>query len=286
MRDSQTFSLKTWAIQRKHSIAFLVVCLCSFTLLFSTYNILSYVFETKSNQKVHQQLQQSFHQAREDLPKNIEYQDSSEAIAAIFLDESEEVAKPKKVSDHFKGLLEKNEDTKGWLHIAGTVIDYPVVQAEDNAFYLDRNFEKEKNVAGSIFLDFRNSIDELDQNTVIYGHHMKDGSMFKDLIKFKNEDFVKENPIITFETLYEVTEWEVFAVYNSDIDFNYIAPNFKTEEAFREFFEIVNEKSIYPIQESLTMNDHILTLSTCDYVFDNARWVVQARLVNSYTADQ
>src|SRR5690625_306291 len=180
----------------------------------------------------------------------------------------------------FHSLLEQNSDTVGWIHIPNTVIDYPIVQADDNTCYLDHTFAMEKNKAGAIFMDYRNDVEELDQNTINYGHHMKDGSMFKRLAKFRNEDFLLENKKIVFNSIYEEMEWEIFAVFVTDTDFNYIEPNFSTEDEFQEFIEMVKLKSIMPLEYDITQEDHILTLSTCGYDFDDARIVVQAKLLN------
>src|SRR5699024_4964261 len=196
------------------------------------------------------------------------------------LQEEKKLEEKTEISAKFKSLLEQNDDTVGWIRISDTGIDYPVVQAPNNDYYLTRTFEKDKNKAGAIFMDFRNSIESLDQNTIIYGHHMKDGSMFTKLKEFRNEDFASENSIIVFDTLYEELRWEVFAVYVTDTNFNYIQPNFYTESEFEDFIETVKSKSVIPVENEITQDDHILTLSTCGYDFDDARIVVQAKLLD------
>src|SRR5690625_6800456 len=95
--------------------------------------------------------------------------------------------------------------------------------------YLDRNYYQDDSIAGSIFLDYRNNVDTLDLNTIIYGHRMKDGSMFQDLINFMDEDFFNKHRTIELETLYDSYEAEIFAVYKTTKDFNYIQTEFSYE---------------------------------------------------------
>src|SRR5690625_464638 len=116
----------------------------------------------------------------------------------------------------FFPLLEQNEDTVGWITVDGTQIDYPIVQGTDNEHYLTRNFFHEESRAGSIYLDYRNDITlENEKNIVVYGHRMKDGSMFENLTKFLDEDFFHEHQTIEFDTLYDSYIGEVFAVYQT-----------------------------------------------------------------------
>src|SRR5699024_7945591 len=101
----------------------------------------------------------------------------------------------------FEPLLEINQDIVGWITIDDTQINYPVLQSEDNIEYLDINYEDNVSGAGSIFLDYRNNINEPTRNILVYGHGMKDGSMFEDLIEFLHQDFVENDPPFQFDTL-------------------------------------------------------------------------------------
>ena len=130
------------------------------------------------------------------------------------------------VSDKFQGLLRINGDTVGWIKIEDTQINYPVVKSNDNDYYLHHNFEKETNPTGCIFMDCRNNSLPLDTNTILYGHNMKDASMFHDIIKYKEEAFFNNNDKIIFNTLYQENEWQVFSVYVTDVSFNYLITNF------------------------------------------------------------
>lgn len=183
----------------------------------------------------------------------------------------------------FDKLKEENEDVVGWLTVDETQIDYPIVQAEDNEQYLTCNFYMEESRAGSIFLDYRNDIEHLDdeRNIVVYGHRMKDGSMFQHLTKFLNEDFFAKNPKFTFDTLYDSYEAEVFAVYHTLTEFDYIQTDFSNDLEFANYLSDVQEKTKFNRDVDLSVEDQIITLSTCDYELDQdeGRLVLQAKLV-------
>jgi len=182
----------------------------------------------------------------------------------------------------FDALLEENEDLVGWITMEGTQIDYPIVQAEDNVEYLTRNFYKDDNRAGSIFMDFRNDIESTGQNTILYGHRMKDGSMFEQLSKYQDEEFYENHQTFQFDTLYESYEAEIFAVYATTTDFNYIQTDFANEQEYEQLLANIEEESMYETDVEVNATDQIITLSTCDYELDEdkGRLVVHAKLVN------
>lgn len=182
----------------------------------------------------------------------------------------------------FDQLLSQNEDVVGWITIDGTQIDYPILQAEDNVKYLNRNFYHEESRAGSIFLDYRNDIRLIDErNIVIYGHRMKDGSMFQHITKFLDEDFFNEHRMIEFDTLYDHYEAEIFAVYNTLTSFDYIQTYFEDDADFERLLSEIKGYSKFSPDVEVTPDDKIITLSTCDYVLDKdkGRLVLHAKLI-------
>lgn len=196
--------------------------------------------------------------------------------------EEEDVITGDTIRPGFYPLLEQNEDVVGWIKISGTQIDYPILQAEDNFFYLTRNFYYEESRAGSIYMDYRNNIRLTDErNVIVYGHRMKDGSMFQQLTKYLDKEFFDTHRKIQFDTLYESYEAEVFAVYNTLTDFNYIQTEFTDDAEFAELLEQIKAKSKFKSDVEVTTDDIILTLSTCDYQLDReeGRLVVQAKLI-------
>lgn len=186
----------------------------------------------------------------------------------------------------FQDLYGENNDLAGWIRISGTVIDYPVLQFVDNAYYLNRDFYGKTSKAGSIFMDYRNLGDGSDFNTILYGHHMADGSMFKDLMNYKKEDFFHKNGIIEFDVLNKEYEWEIFSAYVTDVEFYYIDTNFPTQDKKLEFIDSIRDRSLFDSDLHVGAEDHILTLSTCTYEFDNARLVVHAKRLDQEISHQ
>src|SRR5690625_2573731 len=185
------------------------------------------------------------------------------------------------VRSGFDELLKQNEDVVGWITIEDTQVDYPILHSSDNFDYLKTNYYGDESRAGSIFMDFRNDITSSDLNTIIYGHRMKDGSMFQQLTKFLDQDFFEEHRTFEYDTLYESYEAEIFAVYQTLTDFNYIETDFSSDEAYEKLLADIQEKSLFQTDIEVNADDPIITLSTCDYKLDadNGRLVVHAKLV-------
>ncbi len=179
----------------------------------------------------------------------------------------------------FEELLGINSDVIAWIKIADTNIDYPVVKCEDNEYYLNHNIKKESSSSGSIFMDYRNKGNNQDLNKIIYGHNMKDGSMFKTLTNYKKKEFLIAHPIIQLNTLNESTQWEIFSIYITDTNFNYIKTDFYNKEKYSDFLKELKNKSLYDTGVNVNSDDIILTLSTCTYEFSNARFAIHAKLI-------
>lgn len=185
----------------------------------------------------------------------------------------------KSIMSRFLNFISINEDIVGWITVPGTVIDYPVVKTTNNEFYLKNNIYKSPSKAGAVFMDFRNSGLSQEYNTILYGHNMKDGSIFAGLSKYKDEEFFLDNSIIEFHSIYEEMRWEIFAVYVTDISFNYLQTDFSSDIEYLDFVQMLKGKSMYETNIDITDVDEILTLSTCSYEFKNARLVIHARKV-------
>ena len=172
-----------------------------------------------------------------------------------------------------------NPDVVGWLTIPNTKIDYPFVQAKDNLYYVDHNFKKEKAKAGSIFVDFRCSDDFSDFNTIMYGHHMKNGSMFGTLKHFQEKKFFDSNKTGKIYLEYRVYDIEIFAYMIVHAEDNVIYKPMK--RGTDEFLKYVREKSTNYREIGVSTEDKIVTLSTCGYSFEDARLVLIGRLKHS-----
>ena len=183
----------------------------------------------------------------------------------------------------FDNLISLNSDTIGWIRVWGTDINYPVVQTNDNSFYLTHSFDKSYNKAGWIFADYTNSNlknNQLDENTVIYGHNRENRSMFGTLSNTLKKEWrdTGKNRYINFSTRDESMLWEVFSTYTIDREGYYIKTNFSSDEEYKEFVKTIKARSIYNFNTNVTTNDKILTLSTCTNI-GQGRTVVHAKLM-------
>lgn len=183
------------------------------------------------------------------------------------------------VRSQFNDLHEVNEDIVGWVEIDGTKINYPILQASNNDYYLTRNYKHENSRAGSIFMDYRNQLKE-EKNMILYGHRMKDESMFQQLTKYESEAFLKEHQEVLFDTLYESFDAEVFSVYYTTTDFDYIQTDFESLDEYQGLLDEIKAKSLHDTGIDVSQDDTILTLSTCDYSLDpdEGRFVVHAKV--------
>ena len=172
-------------------------------------------------------------------------------------------------------------DTFAWIKVPNTRIDYPVMQTTDNDFYLRHTPTGTYLESGSVFADFRNNPNLIKNfNTIMYGHNMKNGTMFNDVTKYLKEDFFLENPTIELYTTDGIYTYEVFAIYQARMDDDYIRTDFSTYEEFVEFAEKIEGRSMYSRGDiKFTKHDHILTLSTCTNVLQRDRYALHARLV-------
>ena len=186
----------------------------------------------------------------------------------------------------FNKLKQKNKDTFGWLKVNNTNVDYPVVQASDNSYYLDRNFNGESNLAGWIFADYRVNLESYDKNVVIYGHNMKDGSMFGSLKKILTKEWYdnKDNQNVTLETEKEIRTYRVFSVYEIPTETYYTNMAYSNDVKYLEFINELKSRSKKDFGVILKQNDKILTLSTCASNSNN-RIVLHAVLTNTTPAE-
>ena len=180
-------------------------------------------------------------------------------------------------------FYEMNNDMVGWITIADTKVNYPVMQTPDRPdYYLKRNFYKTGSDWGAIYARESCDINRPSDNITLYGHHMKDGSMFAQLHKFQSKDFWQEHQTFTFDTLYEHHTYQIWAVFktSANIDDNYFPyhrfSDASSEEDFNEFVDTVKKLGFYDTGITPVYGDKLLTLSTCEYTLDNGRFVVCA----------
>ena len=237
-----------------------IIVLCIIVILVSGYFIVSYLLESK---------------AASDEYNNI-------IIEVKHIDDDKS-----KTSIDFDKLLAINSDIVGWIEIPGTVIDYPIVKGTDNEYYQYYTVEKEKLSAASIFMDYTNAGDFSDANTVVYGHNMKNGSMFHSIESYFEDGFYSAH---SYMNVYSATgakyKGEIFAVFSIAADYDYRNSYFENDDAFEAFITDMKSRSIINVGMEILPGDRIITLSTCSHFGHNSsnqRLVVMAKLVEENT---
>ena len=182
----------------------------------------------------------------------------------------------------YKEIYDMNNDTVGWIKIEGTDLDYPVMQTPDEAnYYLYRDFDGNDSARGSIYAREECDINEPSDNITIYGHNMKDNSMFGCLDDYTNKATWENNSLIFFDTLTEYHTYQIFAVFKTSANvgegFTYHQfVDAETEEEFNEFVSTCKELAFYDTGITPQYGDKLICLSTCEYTLDNGRLVVAA----------
>ena len=182
-------------------------------------------------------------------------------------------------------LKKENNDIVAWLEIPDTKINYPVLQTTDNEYYLTHTYKKENSKDGSIFLDKDYDWNMPSSNLLIYGHNNKNGNMFQELLKYEDESYYKEHPIIQFTTVDEDSTYEIIAVFKSRVYYKneqnvfryYFFINAENEEEYNYYVEESKKASLYDTGKTAEYGDQLLTLSTCEYSQEDGRFVIVAR---------
>ncbi len=180
----------------------------------------------------------------------------------------------------------KNPQTIGYLKIDGTKVDTPVVQADNDKYYLRHDFNGKSTSYGAVFATYKADFKPLDRNTLLYGHNMFDGERFAALANYKSIDYFKKHPIIQFDTLFEKHQWKVYAVIltNGSVDsnngyfFDFTFDNC-SDACFEEYIEELDKRKLYETGVDLLPTDKLITLCTCTYEFEDSRLIVVARMV-------
>ena len=224
-------------------------------LIFSSYKIICWYID---NQKTQEQIEK-VEKFIEEIPKTN--------------------SKDSNITVDFSSLLKENKEVKGWVQIPNTNINYPFVQHSDNSYYLTHSFDNSYNNAGWIFLDYRNSIELLDTNTIIYGHGRVDGTMFGSLKNILTEEWLNDsnNYKIRIYLPENTYTYEIFSAYHVNTTDDYLKTNFNSIEEYEEFLNLIKNRSTYSFPTNVTTNDKIITLSTC--YNDKEKMVVHGKLI-------
>ena len=246
---------------KKVILNFLIV-IFAIAIIFSLYNIILWFLDNKNSK---------------DMISNI-YDSTSIYEEQTNIDDKTVT----KRSYDFTNLIEKNPDTVGWIYVKGTNIDYPVVQAANNDYYLTHSFDKSNNSAGWVFADYRSNLKILNYNTILYGHNRKDQSMFGSLKNVLDENWrnTDENLYINFATLNENHIYKVFSVFvcdDKDVA-GYTRTSFSGNDEFSSYVNQLKKLSSYNFETDVSTTSQIITLYTC-YGLNNQRLLVCATLV-------
>ena len=260
----------------KLTMAKIVALICVVGIVISGYQIITWLFDAKNTQEQTGEISES---------TNVAELDDSDAETAES-DEQEDspywrYLKQKLIDVDLNALRQQNSDTKAWLQVTGTNINYPVVQTTNNEYYLKHSFDKSYNSAGWVFADFRNKLDGTDRNTIFYAHARSDGSMFGSLKNILSSSWVSDDNNFTVRTVNDSVSglWQVFSVYRIPVTNDYIQTDFRSDEEYLNWLNMLKNRSQYKFNANMQATDKIITLSTCHGVTSSERVVMHARLI-------
>jgi len=240
------------------NILFYIILICLFIILFiSAKNIFYWFKDNKKTSKMESIIEDN---------SSIEVIDDNTESGLINVD--------------LNDLRSINSDTVGYIKVNNTNINYPVVQTNNNTFYLTHTFDKTENKAGWVFMDYRNHNDNFDTNTILYAHGRLDNTMFGSLRKVIKEEWYTnpDNYILQYSNDYYSSKWQVFSIYRVKETDDYIKTNFSSNEEYNTFINLIKSRSIYDFNINVNTNDNIITLSSC--YNDTDRMVLHAKLVS------
>ncbi len=247
----------------------IIMFLCVLGILYCVFLLFLDNHEYNKGNAVYQQLRLYIRESELVVNKKVK---SSEAIAEATKENQDMNER------EFASLKKINSDVVGWIIAKGTKINYPIVRGKDNDFYLHHLFSGELNKLGSIFMDYRNDRDFNNKNTIIYGHNMKDGSMFSSISKYKDQQYYDDFPTMLLYAPTGIFTIELFAGIIVNGDYESIPFAYKDDSEFKSYIESLKNKSTFKSRTSVKMNDRIVTLCTCSYEYDNARYILFGKL--------
>lgn len=285
--------------KRHHPIHLLIYALLIAVIAWSLFSLVEKQISKYQTNRMYDELRDLFHGADDGgggrflkaMTKNDPIPDLASAIGgeASYAPTEEESGSDtlQRIKIKLEQLQAINRDVYGWIKIVGTRIDYPLVQGKDNAYYLNRAFNGTYQFSGSLFVDYTNEKKIADnRNTVIYGHNMQDGTMFRTLINFKDRAMFDAG-VVEIVTNDGIFYYEVFSFHLDKDTSNFFQTAFESDEAFLVFCEEMQSKSIYKKKNiKFDKDSKIITLSTCTNINDDERYAAHAILVRSITDEE
>lgn len=233
---------------KRRIVISIIILLLLGTMAFSFYHILGWINDNQKTNELIEKVQEE-----------------------VYDSETEKIDFPK--------LKEINNEVVGWIKIEDTNIDYPIVKHSNNSYYLNHSFDYSINEAGWIFLDYRNDLENLSFNTIIYAHGRVDGSMFGSLKDIYNKEyFTKDKHLVYLYTPKNNYIFEVFSFYIVKTTNDYLDISFQDSFSYTKFIKMIQDRSSYPFSVDVLENDKIITLSTC--YNKKEKLVLHAKLVN------
>lgn len=260
---------------------YLIIAILVIGLIFSIYNIFKWYNDNSNIAVLEDNIQDMV---------NVEEVNDSESTILVNQDNSTpdfnpywDYIKMKFINVNLSALKNYNDETVGWIQVKGTNINYPFVQTNNNSYYLNHSFDKSINQAGWVFLDYRNNINNLDKNTIIYAHGRIDKTMFGSLKNILTNGWLDDtnNYVIKVSTESINSLWQVFSVYRINTTNDYLKTSFNNDDEFNEFSKMLLDRSSYNFNTNINANDKILTLSTCYNNTDKV--VLHAKLIKMET---
>ncbi len=244
-------------MKNKRMILTIILSLFVLLLIYSFYHIYNIVNDEEVTEKI-------INEVKDNIV--IDYSTISDDEDILENEENEYLER------NFEKLKDINDDTIGWIYVDGTNIDYPIVQGEDNDYYLNHSFYRESNSNGWIYMNYKNSSDFSDQNTIIYGHNTNGRTMFSDLKKIYDRELDSKNIKIYLED--DILTYQIFSIYLVDSNDSLSISKYVSDISINEFIK----RSKIDFNIDVNDDDKILTLSTCHNVTDK-RIIVHAKLI-------
>ena len=257
-------------------IYIIFVFIFTIILIYSVYNIIIWIKDGNKTKEIINEIDELVEIVEiettdeiDEIENNTETEEQKEEYSIY-----KEYEKIKMIDVNFDKLYKINTETKGWLNVPNTNINYPFVQKNDNSYYLTHAFDNSKNIGGWVFLDYRNNIDSLNKNTI-----MGNGTMFGSLKNCLKSNWLSntDNHFIRISTKNSNMLFKVFSLYSIETTSDYIQTNFKDNEEFMNFIKLIKDRSVYKFDTQVNENDYILTLSTCNG--KNLKLVMHAKLI-------
>ena len=267
--------IKKYKLKKKKKLPLLIFFISLFFIIISSFQIIKWTKDNKSTNKETNKITDNIKVKKTNKDTKLIEQNTEIANSNPYWD----FIKMKLIDVDLNELKKQNNETVGWIQVKGTNINYPFVQHSDNSYYLSHDFSKNKNNAGWLFLDYRNNINQINKNTIIYGHGRLDRTMFGSLKNIFKSDWLNDqnNYVIFISTEKENTMWQVFSTYRIKTTSDYLRINFQNDNDYQNFLDMITKRSEHNFNTPINTNDNILTLSTC---YNNEKKVVlHAKLI-------